>query len=66
MNFSIKDFFSKCDVTGRGGCDVASVLDVQYLFFIKENLICAMTRNHAEPNMNILLTGNVWLSDVRQ
>ena len=35
---------------------LASVLDVQFLFFIKENWICAMTRLHAEPNISILLT----------
>ena len=27
-----------------------------FIFFIKENWICAMTRHHAEPNTNILLT----------
>ena len=26
-----------------------------FIFFIKENWICAMTRHHAEPNINILL-----------
>ena len=39
---------------GGGG---ARVLDVQSLFFfIKENWICATTRQHAESNINILLT----------
>ena len=27
-----------------------------FTFFIKEIWICAMTRHHAEPNINILLT----------
>ena len=36
-------------------------------FFIKENWICVVTRHHAEPNINILLTRNVpFDSDVRQ
>ena len=36
-------------------------------FFIKENFIFAMTRHHAEPNINILLTRNLaFESDVRQ
>ena len=35
--------------------------------FIKENWICAMTRHHAEPNINILLKGNLpFDSDVRE
>ena len=35
--------------------------------FIKENCICAMTRHHAEPNINILLTRNLpFDSDIRQ
>ena len=47
---------------------VASVLDVQSLFFfIKENWICAMTRYHAESNINILSTRNLLIeSDIRQ
>ena len=44
-----------------GGGGLASVLDVQFsffffFFFVKKNWICAMTRHHAEPNTNILLT----------
>ena len=42
---------------GVGG--LASVLDVQSFFFIKENWISTMTRHHAEPNINILLTRNL-------
>ena len=43
-----------------GGGRLASVMDVQSLsFFIKENWICATTRHHAEPNINILLTRNL-------
>ena len=30
-----------------------------FIFFIKENWICAMTRHYAEPNINILLTRNL-------
>ena len=32
-----------------------------FIFFIKENWICycIMTRHHAEPNINILLTRNL-------
>ena len=30
-----------------------------FTFFIKENLIFALTRHHAEPNINILLTRNL-------
>ena len=51
-----------------GSGRLASVLDVQFLlFFIGENWICAMTRHHVEPNINILLTRNLpFDSDVRQ
>ena len=51
-----------------GGGGLLSFLDVQsFFFFIKENLICAMTRHHAEPNINMLLTRNLpFDSDVRQ
>ena len=30
-----------------------------FIFSIKENWICAMTRHHAEPSTNILLTKNL-------
>ena len=51
-----------------GGWGVASVLDVQSLFFfIEEKWICAMTRDRADSNINILLTRNFPIdSDVRQ
>ena len=50
-----------------GGGGLASVLDIQSFFFIKENWICAMIRHHAELNINILLTRNLLFhSDVRQ
>ena len=49
-----------------GGGRLASVLEVQIFFFIKENWISAMTRHHDEPN-NTLLTRNLSFdSDVRQ
>ena len=36
-------------------------------FFLKENWICEVTRHHAEPNINILLTRNLSFdSEVRQ
>ena len=38
----------------RGSGGLTSVLDVQSFFFIKENWICAMTRHHAEPNINMV------------
>ena len=48
----------------EGGGEFASVLDVQSLFFNKENWICAMTRHHAN---NILFTRNrPFDSDIRQ
>ena len=51
-----------------GGWGVASVLDVQSLFFfIKEHRICPMTRHHVEPNTNILFTRNLSIdSGVKQ
>ena len=51
-----------------GGGGLASVLGVQSLsFFTKENWICAITRHHAGPNINILLTRNLpFESDFRQ
>ena len=53
------------DVEGWG---LASILDVQFLFFfIKGNWACAVTRHHIEPNINILLTINLpFDSEVRQ
>ena len=49
-----------------GGGRLGRVLDVQS-FFIKGNWICAMTRHHTEPNINILLTKNLpFDSDIRQ
>ena len=51
-----------------GGGGLASVLDVQCLFFfIKVNWMCAMTKHHAGPNINMLLTRNLpFDSDIRQ
>ena len=50
----------KWDVVGHNGLGLASVLDAQsYICFIEENWICAMTRHHIEPNINILLTRNL-------
>ena len=54
----------KWDVIRRSRWGLASVLDVQKIFFVKENWICAMTRHHAN---NILLARNLSFdSDVRQ
>ena len=40
---------------GVSGCSGSSL----FICFIKENCICAMTRHHTEPNINILLTKNL-------
>ena len=38
-----------------------------FIYFIKENRVCAMTRHYAESNINILLTRNLSIdSEVRQ
>ena len=47
-----------------GGWEISeysrSPIFIFYLFFfVKVNWICAMTRHHAEPNINILLTKNL-------
>ena len=50
------------DVRDEG---LASILDVQSFFFIKENWVCAMSRHHDEPNINIfnmLLTRYLFLT----
>ena len=50
----------RCFQTKKGG-------DPIFIFFIKENWICTVTRHHAEPNTNILLTRNLPVdSHVRQ
>ena len=47
---------------GGGGRQNKALLDVG-----EGRYICSMTRRHAEPNMNISLTGNLpFDSDVRQ
>ena len=53
---------------GVGGGGLTSVQDVQSFFIIiKENWICAVTRHHAEPNINMLLARNLpFDSDARQ
>ena len=48
------------------GWVIASVLDIQFFFLIKENWVCAMTRHHAVPSINILMTRCLpFESDVR-
>ena len=42
-----------------GGGGLASVLDVQSLFFIKENWVFAVDRQHTKPNIKILVTRNL-------
>ena len=56
------------DVRGWGGGWVSKCYGRPvFLFLVKENWICAMTRHHAEPNINILSTRNLAAgSDVRQ
>ena len=58
----------KWDVIGCRGWRVSECSGRPiFVFFIKENWICAMTRHHAEPNINILLTRNLpFDSDIRQ
>ena len=52
---------------GRGGRVRECYGRPIFIFFIKENWICAMTRHQAEPNINILLTRNLpFDSDFRQ
>ena len=46
-----------------GGWGLASVLDVQYLFFLLKKIgFFTMTWHYADPNINILLTRNLFLS----
>ena len=51
----------KLDVIGRMGVrgSQCSGDPIFLYFFIKENWICDMTKHHAEPNINILLTRNL-------
>ena len=57
----------KWDVIGGSGVGVSECSGCpMFIFFIKENWMCAMTRYHVEPNINILLTWNLSFdSDVR-
>ena len=52
------------DVGGDGSeCSRRPII----IFFIKEKWICVMTRHHAKPNINMLLTRNLHFnSDVRR
>ena len=51
-----------------GGCDANECSERPiFTFFVTENWICAVTRCHAEPNIDILLTRNIPFDfDVRQ
>ena len=53
------------DVGGRGGSEFPGCRSPIFIFFIKENWICVMTRHHAESN-NILLRDLSVDSGVRQ
>ena len=65
-NLSEENLKTKTDVSGRRGCGLASGRQI-LIFFIKGNWICAVTRHHAEPNINILLIRNLpFGSDIRQ
>ena len=46
----------KQNVLGRrgGGCVSECSGRPIFIYFIKENWVCAMTRHHAEPNINII------------
>ena len=51
---------------GGWGLSVCSGRPI-FIFFIKENWFCTMTRHHAEPNIHTLLTRYLpFDSDVRQ
>ena len=65
---SWREVRQKWDVIGRRGwgCSECSGRPI-FIFFIKEDWICAMTKHHAESNINILLTRNFpFDSDIRQ
>ena len=56
------------DVGGWGvnECSGCSIF-IFFFFFIKENWICAVTKHHGEPKINILLTRSFpFDSDVKQ
>ena len=48
----LSDIGCGCGDSECSGCPIL-------IFFINENWICAMTRQHAESNINILLTRNL-------
>ena len=49
------------------GSGVGKAKTIRYRAYGEKNLICTMTRHHAEPNINILLTRNLpFDSDIRQ
>ena len=57
VSFIINEMLS--DVGGGGGdCSGRTI----FFIFIKENLISATTRSHAESNINLLLTKNLLIN----
>ena len=55
------------DVGGGGVIEWSGGPNLIFFILIKENWISPMTRLHAEPNINILLSRNLsFHSDVRQ
>ena len=57
------EMLSDIGASGFSDCSGRSI----FIFFIKENWICAMTRHHTERKINILLTRNLPFDcDVRQ
>ena len=57
------EMLSDIGASGVSQCSGRSI----FIFFIKENWICTMTRHHTERKINILLTRNLPFDcDVRQ
>ena len=58
----------KLDVIGLRGMGISECSGRPiFIFFVKENWICAMTRHYTEPNINILLIRNLHFeSDIKQ
>ena len=61
------EMLSDVGIWERGGGLVASVLDIQLLYFLLRKIRFPSCAHHAEPNINMLLTRNLPIvSSVRQ
>ena len=61
------EMLSDVGIWERGGGLVASVLDIQLLYFLLRKIRFPSCTHHAEPNINMLLTRNLPIvSSVRQ